>query len=206
MHLDAVLLSHADADHFNALPELLERFSVGKVYVPPGMLERETPALTALREAMSRRRVRVGETWAGDRLSGGLGCRIEVLHPPRRGVLGSDNANSMVLAIEHQGRRILLTGDIERPGLDDLRHEEPWPCDVLLAPHHGSRGADPPGLSHWCSPKIVVISGGSAFDVRQTTNTYRAIGARVLHTAEDGAVHVRIDDDDLRITSVLTPR
>ena len=31
--------------------------------------------------------------------------RIEVLHPPRRGVLGSDNANSIVLAIEYQGRR-----------------------------------------------------------------------------------------------------
>jgi competence protein ComEC len=38
-HLDAVVISHADADHYNALPELLERFSVGVVYVSPVMFE-----------------------------------------------------------------------------------------------------------------------------------------------------------------------
>ena len=35
-HIDAVVLSHADTDHYNAVPELLERFSVGTVYVSPG--------------------------------------------------------------------------------------------------------------------------------------------------------------------------
>ncbi|MBW3598807.1 MAG: ComEC/Rec2 family competence protein, partial [Planctomycetes bacterium] len=42
-HLDAVVLSHADADHYNALPELLERFSVGVVYVSPLMFDHQTP-------------------------------------------------------------------------------------------------------------------------------------------------------------------
>src|SRR5262249_8919797 len=32
-HLDAIVISHADADHYNSLPELLRRFSVGAVYV-----------------------------------------------------------------------------------------------------------------------------------------------------------------------------
>ena len=36
-HIDALVLSHADADHFNAAPELLQRFSVGIVYVSPVM-------------------------------------------------------------------------------------------------------------------------------------------------------------------------
>ena len=84
------------------------------------------------------------ETWSGDRLSTGV-TQIEVLHPPRRGVLGSDNANSIVLAVEYQGRRVLLTGDLESPGLDDLLAEEPLDCDVVLAPHHGSGFSDPPG-------------------------------------------------------------
>jgi len=165
------------------------------------MFDREEPALTALRQAIDRRRVPVRETWAGDRFSGGQGCRIEILHPPRRGVLGSDNANSMVLAIEYLGRRILLTGDIEPPGLVDVLAEEPWPCDVLLAPHHGSRGADPPGLCRWCTPQFVVVSGSFGFDVRQATTTYRAVGAKVLHTAEDGAVCVRIDGRGLKLAT-----
>lgn len=78
-------------------------------------------------------------------MKAGDGCRIEVLHPPRRGVLGSDNANSIVLDIEYQGRRVLLTGDLETPGLDDLLAEAPLDTDVLLAPHHGSAFSDPPG-------------------------------------------------------------
>jgi competence protein ComEC len=34
-HLDAIVISHADADHFNAIPGLLERFSVGAIYRTP---------------------------------------------------------------------------------------------------------------------------------------------------------------------------
>ena len=42
-HLDAVVLSHPDMDHFNALPGLLEKFSVGEVCVSPVMFEKDTP-------------------------------------------------------------------------------------------------------------------------------------------------------------------
>ena len=45
-HLDAVVLSHADADHYNALPGLLKKFSAGIVYVTPLMFDRPTAALT----------------------------------------------------------------------------------------------------------------------------------------------------------------
>ena len=57
---------------------------------------------------------------AGQSLAAGNDTRLEVLHPPRKGVYGSDNANSIVLFIEHAGRRVLLTGDLESPGLDDI--------------------------------------------------------------------------------------
>jgi competence protein ComEC len=206
VHLDAVLLSHADADHYNALPALLERFSIGVVCVPPTMFDREEPALTALHDALRKANVPVRETFAGDRLSGGQGCSIEVLHPPRRGVLGSDNANSLVVTIEYEGKRILLPGDLERPGLDDVLAEEPLPCDVLLAPHHGSRGSDPPGLAHWCTPRFVVVSGSLSSNVAQTTATYRDMGAEVLHTAEHGAVTVRLDDRGVQAATWLRAR
>jgi competence protein ComEC len=192
-HLDAVILSHADADHYNALPELLRQFSIGVVYVSPVMFEnQENPALTALGNAIRQARTPLREISAGDRLRGGPDCRIEVLHPPRRGVLGGDNANSIVLAIEYQHRRLLLPGDLTSPGLEDVMAEEPWDCDVLLAPHHGSRSSDPPGLAAWCQPDWVVISGGHRWDARETMNQYRRAGSRILHTGETGAVRFRI--------------
>ena len=44
-HLDAVILSHADIDHFNALPELSRRFSIGVVLVSPQLLASDSPAV-----------------------------------------------------------------------------------------------------------------------------------------------------------------
>ncbi len=202
-HLDAIVLSHPDADHFNAVPALLERFSVGVVYVSPMMFERKGAAVDALRESIERAGVPVLQVAAGDRLRGGEGCRVEVFHPPRDGVLGGDNANSLVLAIEYLGRRILLPGDLEPPGLNAVIAEEPWHCDVLLAPHHGSQRSDPPGLAHWATPHWVVISGGAQTDLARTTAAYRAIGAEVLHTHHWGAIAIQIDATGLEIRPFL---
>lgn len=204
-HLDAVLLSHADADHYNMLPDLLERFSVGVIYVSPVMFQFESPSIVALHEAIQESGVPVREVFAGDRLQAGDECLIEVLHPPRRGLPESDNANSVVLAVECLGHRMLLPGDLETPGLDALLAEEPWDCDVLLAPHHGSRRSNPPGLSAWCAPEWVVISGSLNSYQPDTGATYRAAGARVLHSGEVGAVHVTIDATGVEVRGALEP-
>ena len=50
-HVDAAVISHADADHYNALPSLLEQFSIGAVYVSPVMFAEPSVALSALRGA-----------------------------------------------------------------------------------------------------------------------------------------------------------
>ena len=49
--LDAVLISHTDADHFNALPES-RRFSVGCVYLPEPLLSGGHPAARRLSAAL----------------------------------------------------------------------------------------------------------------------------------------------------------
>jgi competence protein ComEC len=142
----------------------------------------------------------------GDRLRVGGGARIEVLHPARGGVLGSDNSNSIVLAIEHQGRRLLLTGDLESPGLDDVMAEEPYDCDVLLAPHHGSAQSDPPGFAEWSRPEWTIISGSHRDSTDVVAGAYAARGGRVLHTAASGAVRVSIDQGRLAVEPFRTAR
>jgi len=197
-HLDAIVLSHADADHYNGVPGVLERFSVGVVYVSAVMFEDRNAALDALEEAIRRARVPVRTVSGGDQFAGGEGCRMEVLHPPRRGVLGSDNANSIVLAIEYYGRRILLVGDLEPPGLNELLEEEPWPCDVLLARHHGGgpvgalRDADPSSRIEWewCSPRFVVVSGRIEYNLRRTMPEPVRRVASIVYTGDIGSVSV----------------
>jgi competence protein ComEC len=207
-HLDAVVISHADVDHYNALPLLLKQFSVGRVCVSPLMFredrdERESLAVRALGQAIDRAGVPIEIIRAGDVIPA-QGCELRVLHPPPEGVPPKnqrddrDNANSLVLAIEYAGRRMLLPGDLEKTGIDRLLAQPPLDCDVLLAPHHGSAQSNPTGFAAWSTPEWVIVSGGH--DASPALfSAYEGRGASVLHTARDGAVRVRIERDSVAL-------
>lgn len=195
--IDGLIISHADADHFNAMPGLLERFSVGAVFVPERMFARSDPAVAFLEAALRRHRIAVRHIAAGAVFEDRLGCRIEVLHPPEGEDFGSDNANALVLAVEYGGHRILLTGDIGPPGLYSLLAHAIPPSTVLLSPHHGSPRSNPPGLVEWCEPQLVVISGSRRFGGVPSQGPYASAGAKVLHTAHDGAIFVQVRQEGL---------
>ncbi|MGH7138911.1 MAG: ComEC/Rec2 family competence protein, partial [Pirellulales bacterium] len=203
--LDAIVLSHADVDHYNAVPELLEKFRVGVVYVTPAMLLDEGAAMQTLVVAIRKAGVPLRETWSGDRLRVRGDCLLEVWHPTRSGVLGGDNANSLVLDVEYRGRRILLTGDLESPGLDDLLAESPRHCDVILTPHHGSARSNPPGFAAWSTPELAVVSGSFNDRRPEVERAYLASGARVLNTADSGAIRVTIDAAGWHAATWKTP-
>ncbi|MEX2306373.1 MAG: ComEC/Rec2 family competence protein [Pirellulales bacterium] len=207
--IDGLVISHADVDHYNAVPGLLERFRVGAVYVSPMMFDvvGETGGgPEVLRNAIRTAGVPIREIWSGDRLRVGSDLTVHVLHPPRLGVVGTDNANSITLAVEFQGRRFLLPGDLESPGLEDVMAELPYDCDVLLAPHHGSRRSDPPGFAAWSTPEWVVISGGGSDEVGPVVQTYEDSGAYVMRTSERGVVRFSMGPGGLKMASWRPPR
>ncbi len=204
-HLDAVVLSHSDIDHYNALPELLGKFSVGAVYVSPVMFEKHNRMIAALHDAIEQNRVPLQEVSAGKRLPAGGDCLVEVLHPPPSGIPGSDNANSVVLAVEYRRRRIVLPGDLESPGLDEMLAQQPRQCEVLMAPHHGSRKSNSPALAAWCRPRWVVFSGDGRWNLPAINQTYQAVGSQTLHTHACGAIRVQIGDGGVEVSQFVKP-
>jgi competence protein ComEC len=197
-HLDALVISHADTDHFNAVPELLQRFSIGVILVSPQMFNQlDQPAVKQLKSVIEQSGVRVETISASEKLPVGDpdsadAVQIEILHPPALGVIGSDNANSIVLLVEYAGRKLLLPGDLESPGLDDLLAEFPIDTDVVMAPHHGSLRSDPKGFANWSRPEFVVLSGDRNLEdvptIDSVMNSYRQVGSDVFHTAQHGSV------------------
>jgi competence protein ComEC len=199
--LDGVVVSHADADHYNALPGLLERFQVAAVYVTPWMFDHSDPALDALRQALDRAEVPIRTIVRGDTRLPRTAARIRILHPPVTGGGGGDNADSIVLCVWYRGKRLLLPGDLEGRGLEMVLAKRPLACDVAMAPHHGSPHSDPAGFATWCTPKWVVISGGPSARTNEVTQSYRKRRTRVLHTGRHGAVTATIDASGLSIRS-----
>ena len=62
------------------------------------------------------------------------------------------------------------------------------PVDVLQAPHHGGRTANPPALAAWCRPKLVVSCEGPPQWPSQVREVYEGKGAKYLGTYPHGAV------------------
>ena len=201
-HIDAVVLSHADADHYNALPELLERFSVGMIYVSPVMFDQQNESIQFLHDAINQAKVPIRVIASGDRLSGGPDCLLDILHPPPHGLPSTSNANSIVLSVEYGGKRVLLPADLQSPGLDDVLAKRPLHCDILLVPHHGSKSSMPEELSAWSTPDWSVFSAGNRYDTSTVEAIYAKYG-RVLHTADSGAVMARVDENGLRVETFV---
>ncbi|HEV3259579.1 MAG TPA: ComEC/Rec2 family competence protein [Gemmataceae bacterium] len=203
--IDEVFLSHADLDHFNGLVPLMDRFAVGQVTCTPTFADKATRGVRLTLEAIGRRGIPVRVIRAGDRLSVGE-LDMEVLHPPARGPEGNENARSLVLLVRHAGHCLLLTGDLEGPGLVRVLKLPPRHVDVLMAPHHGSRVANRRELAEWARPAVVVACQGPPQWLNPTPDPYTARGAEFLGTWPHGAVTVRSRRGELTVDTFQTQR
>lgn len=191
--LDGILLSHADSDHFNALPGLIRRFAIDRIVTPPGMLDEPETALDDIRAAIRAADLPVVQISRGEAIAG-KSVTMQVLHPPAIRIDGSDNANSLVVRIDIGGRSLLLPGDLEPPGTDVLLAQpRPAPGGVLMAPHHGSLRMDAGAVLDWGRPSQTIVSGGRRAAKPEVTDILASRGSGVHVTFTDGAIRVRMD-------------
>jgi competence protein ComEC len=201
--IDEVFLSHADLDHFNGLPALLDRFAVGQVSWTPTFAERNNTAVPAVLAALSDRGVPVRTVIAGDRLRAG-DVGIDVLHPPAVGPEGRENFRSLVLRVRHRDHTVLLTGDLEGPGQEQVLELAAGPIDVLMAPHHGSKFANTPALAEWAKPRLVVSCEGPPRGPTRAPEPYTRRGIHFLGTWPHGAITVRSSAAGLTVETFRT--
>jgi competence protein ComEC len=189
--IDAVILSHADADHCNALPHLIGEIPIGVLLIGPGFLNDDQRLAVEIVDRCAAAKIPVGFVAAGHRLAVHPEVEVCILHPSREFASGKDNSYSVVVAVDYRGRRILLTGDVEAEGLAELLQQPARDCDVLLSPHHGSRGANPERLARWSTPEWVVVSARDAETETRLSGCYGP-SAEILATARRGAIEFRI--------------
>lgn len=209
-HLDGMFLSHADSDHYNAMPGLLERFSTARFVTTQATLEHSSESLQSLLTSLRKRNIPI-EVWdRSTSFSATSDCTWKTLFPPRTStqrdgeappaktakrskVRWNDNATSLCVAIEFAGRTIILPGDLEDPGTSQLLAYPSVNCDVLMAPHHGSLTTHQSALFRWATPETVVISGSERSVTPEVFHTYAPDRQKVLHTARDHALQLVVD-------------
>ena len=207
--IDYLVLSHADTDHFNAVPGLLEDFHVEQVIVSPQFLASPSRSVAEIRRLLIKHEVQVRTVLSGDVISVGQSCVARVLHPHRGSKPSevSDNENSIVLDVAIESKRILLTGDIEGTSLRGLLRSGLPSCDILIAPHHGSKTGLPREIASEVHPSVVIVSGSGGRDwpfvcreFHQGWNGLRAVLRTAGELSPDrGAVSITMSNDMMTI-------
>jgi competence protein ComEC len=201
--LDDLVLTHGDPDHLLGARGVLKHLAAGAIWegvpVPPHPGLRSLIAL-ARSQSITWRTVRAGDR---ERLGD---VELLVLHPPspdweRQRVRNDD---SIVLEIRIGRVSIILPGDIGKEGERAiLPRLEPGRLVVLKAPHHGSATSSTQDLLDRLRPRVVIFSCGRnnrfGHPHPAVVDRYRALGAAVFSTAEDGAVFVETDGGGVEI-------
>ncbi|MDP2168116.1 MAG: DNA internalization-related competence protein ComEC/Rec2 [Thermodesulfovibrionales bacterium] len=185
--IDALVLTHAHADHAGGLQYILSRFGVKELWD-----NGQTPYPEGIPEGITQRHLKRGDFIEE------AGYKIHVFHPYEGfyTLWGSSdiekNNSSVVLKVEGK-RSFLYAGDIETEAQDDIAHLGGLlKSEVLKVPHHGLKSSMHQGFLNAVSPQIAVITSKKSYP-----GLKEALKCSVYLTGTDGAVRIEDKDEGL---------
>lgn len=195
--LDAVFVSHGHEDHYRGLLPVIDHLSIGVVYTN-GVFNQE------IYEKAKQRDVPILELHKGIQAELGEGAFLKVLWPDNNGYrYVNENDNSMVLALEYYGKRVLFTGDIEETAEREIYSSYDSDVDVLKVPHHGSLTSSSYQFLEKADPEYSIISVGRnnlyGHPNLQIINRLLEIGSVVYRTDEMGMIKVVISRNNIEV-------
>jgi competence protein ComEC len=208
--IDALVSTHADADHIGGHAAVIEHFEtegdgVGAVYDPG--IAASTATYDRYLDAVERYDVPLYRTLAGDEVPLD-GATVSVLAPPERPLAdGERNENSIVLRVAFGRTSALLPGDAGAAGEPYLveTYGEELDVTLLKTGHHGSSSSTSAALLDATAPKVVVVS--SAYDSRYGHPHREVLGrlaARSIPAYWTGTHGTVVATSDGRVVEVAT--
>lgn len=156
--IDALILTHADADHVEGAEEIIEEIRVREIHVTPQSLAKAV--MDDLLKAAKQHQVPIKEKMGG--VQWGIGkTQFAYLWPTD--ITYEGNNDSLILFLQHGRFRMLLTGDLEQEGelaLMRMYGEQLQNVTVLKAGHHGSKTSSSEEFIQVVNPKLTIFSAG----------------------------------------------
>ncbi len=197
--LDYVVVTHPDADHCGGLDDVVLGVDVGQVWENGQVAD--TWAWWDFSDAVDDQGIQRITVHRGyeEHIDG---CYVEVLNADE----GWDdtNGNSVVMAVECEGIRVLLTGDAHSGTQEDLVDVfgTDLESDVVKIPHHGSwdRFSEFPT---YVTPAVAACSVGAGNGYGHpdpdVVGEWQDVGAKFLRTDQSGNITVTIREGNLAV-------
>lgn len=211
--VDYAVITHGDSDHYSGILELMQKEYTGDIRIKnlilPGVTLKED-AYRNLIGAAKERKIAVSVLNAGDYISRS-GVYLSCLWPDKEvfKVLGESsgtNSHSVVLGLHYLKFDLLLTGDLEGVGEEQVTKsikEAKQPYNILKVPHHGSKYSTGEEFLDAVSPEFSIISCGAGNSYghphKETIDRLLECKSSILQTTESGAITVITDGDRISI-------
>ncbi len=205
--IDAIVITHPDADHITGLISVLERYQVKIIYETG--VRGGTPMIQAFEQAITEEQsqnkiLREGQSFSWDSV------QVFVDWPSEDAVKFQKDRNntSIVLKLVYGNTSVLLTGDTEESVENDISSST-GDIDVLKVGHHGSKTSTSFQLLKKVTPEIAVIPVG-------LDNSYghphpivlerlKEAGARIFRTDLDGDILLVSDGVSYDVSPTFLP-
>jgi competence protein ComEC len=203
--LDAVIISHPHADHYNGLPFIIERFKPEVIWLNgqagseadyQSLLDLAADAGIPAKIPEAGTELLAAEEY---RLINVAGFHLHSGQP-------ATNEESLVIRLDHGEISFLFPGDIGLVSEKKLLTEAgELKVDVLLAAHHGSRNSNSIDFLKATAPRYLPISVGSAGTwlarIEGQMEFWQQQGITPLPTAACGSIFFTSDGRELEVTT-----
>ncbi len=176
--LDKVFITIPDIPHYGTLKKISQEISIGELNIGP--MISTCYEFTETMNYIHSKNVVINELWAPVEFSEGE-SKISLLNPYRRSKTWEEN--SMVFLIEHRGKKVLLTSDINKR-IENLMVEKIKNVDILHIPR-GGRNISVDFIKK-LSPDYAIISSNREVKTVDVGKT------KLFNTHTDGAISVLI--------------
>ena len=196
--LDALIITHADADHVEGAEEIVKEIRVEEIHITPGSTEKEV--MNDLIVESAKRGIPIKEKIAGDKVAEGF----HYIWPTETKYEG--NNDSLVLKLSYKGFTALFTGDLEEAGENVLvkdRVAEIANMTVLKAGHHGSKTSSSELFIETVNPQLVIFSAGEGnrfgHPHTEVVDRFKQRGIPYIVTGERGTIELTVQKEDVSI-------
>ncbi len=202
--IDAVILTHPDADHSNGLSHIIANFSPKTLWVRAADEEHALlrQLLATARQTGCRIKIAQQKERLFSRQNSSFSCLYNFGKPQNPSTC--EKNRGLVLLAELDGWKFLFPGDIDKEAEKELLATGKPACNVLLASHHGSKTSNSKEFIDTLNPLVVIASAGQKEGLFPSSQLIAFLQKRdltLLTTARDGTIEMEIKQKEIQIRS-----